>query len=101
MNAIECGCGFEFEQNKIIDNYIRSKITNICLAKVDRNRMLHCDIQPLLFKGDTHCIVIYGFKKTVTEFVIHVEKDSDNLIGKLGMLAGESWLGFVLIRAHP
>ncbi len=51
--------------------------------------MLHCDLETFVLKGNAHCIVIDGFEKTVTKFVIDFEKDSDDGISKFSMFARE------------
>src|SRR5438067_2406507 len=86
MGFVYRACGFEFEHYLAIDKNICVEVGNLHATKPDWNRNLAFRTKPGGLQRHQHRFFVNGFKEAVTELVVHVKEDTDNLLSDFFVL---------------
>src|SRR5215472_6188112 len=87
----------EFQQDDLVHNQVRAKVTHLFAAEEDGCRNLRFYPEPFSDERHTQGLSVNAFKKPEAQLVIDFVKDADDGIGEFRMLvAGIACHGFVL-----
>lgn len=66
MGRVEGSRGFQFQEHRSINEYVRDKVADLMPAKPDWNLNLPSNIETFRSKCDLKCLFVNGFQKSVS-----------------------------------
>lgn len=80
MRRIDILCCLQLEKNHTIDDKISFIVTDNRTAKPDRGRDLSINMKASAFQCPRKSFFINSLKKSVSEFVVNLVENSDDLV---------------------
>ena len=85
MGPIQVLNSFKFNKNRVVNYKISLELTDILTTKVNWHRKLPLNCYTALRKRKIHAIVINRLQKPMTDFVVHIIVNTQNLFGQFSM----------------
>lgn len=81
MSLFQGPGGLEFQEHLTFYQNVGAEIPDLHSSEPNRNRNLSLCRKTSSSQCDQHGVLVYRFQKAISEFVVDIEEDADNLIG--------------------